>query len=308
MVLDKKNYGLTLNGNIGFNKNEIKSLGMMDNFTASSEWNYRKQADFMIATGGAVGTMWGYKSAGRYEVDDFERYDQISKKWILKEGVVDGSAVLGTLRPGMMKLENVDGSADNKVTTDDQTKIGDANPLHTGGFSINARAYGFDLTANFNWSYGNDIYNANKIEYTTTDKFKYRNMTSDMAWGNRWTDMDANGNLVTDAAELAAMNANTTMWSPYSNYVISDWAIEKGSFLRLSTLSLGYTLPKSVLQKVYIQNLRFYATIYNVFCWTNYSGFDPEVSSRTKTNLTPGVDYSAYPKSRQFLFGLNLTF
>ena len=136
----------------------------------------------------------------------------------------------------MMKLENVDGYADNKVTTDDQTKIGDANPLHTGGFSINARAYGFDLTANFNWSYGNDIYNANKIEYTTTDKFKYRNMTSDMAWGNRWTDMDANGNLVTDAAELAAMNANTTMWSPYSNYVISDWAIEKGSFLRLSTL------------------------------------------------------------------------
>lgn len=91
-------------------------------------------------------------------------------------------------------------------------------------------------------------------------------------------------------------------------FFLSDWAVEDGSFLRLSTLTLGYSLPKSLLSKVRIQNLRFYVTGYNLFCWTSYSGADPEVSTRRKTNLTPGVDYSAYPKSRSFVFGLNLSF
>jgi len=105
------------------------------------------------------------------------------------------------------------------------------------------------------------------------------------------------------------LNASTTMWSPYmTRHVFSDWAVEDGSFLRLNTLSLGYTIPKTVLSKVYLQNVRLYVSAYNVFVLTNYSGFDPEVSSRRNTGLTPGVDYSAYPKSRQLLFGINLSF
>jgi hypothetical protein len=93
-----------------------------------------------------------------------------------------------------------------------------------------------------------------------------------------------------------------------SRYVFSDWAVEDGSFLRLNTLTLGYTLPSSVINRWKIDNLRFYVTGYNVFVLTNYSGFDPEVSTRRKTALTPGVDYSAYPRSRQLVFGLNLNF
>jgi len=67
-------------------------------------------------------------------------------------------------------------------------------------------------------------------------------------------------------------------------------------------------LPKTLTQKAMIQSLRFYVTAYNVFCLTDYSGYDPEVSAVRKTNLTPGVDYSAYPKSRQFVVGFNLNF
>jgi TonB-dependent starch-binding outer membrane protein SusC len=93
-----------------------------------------------------------------------------------------------------------------------------------------------------------------------------------------------------------------------ARYVFSDWAVEDGSFLRLNTLTLGYTVPSSIVSKIKIQSLRFYATAYNVFIITDYSGFDPEVSTRRRTNLTPGVDYSAYPRSRQFVFGLNLNF
>jgi hypothetical protein len=131
-----------------------------------------------------------------------------------------------------------------------------------------------------------------------------------MADGKRWTNIDvATGTRVTDPTVLAGMNAGTTMWSPYmSKYVFSDWAVEDGSFLRLSTLTLGYTVPTILTKKLQIQNLRFYVTGYNVLLLTNYSGFDPEVSTRRKTALTPGVDYSAYPRSRQLVFGLNLNF
>lgn len=130
-----------------------------------------------------------------------------------------------------------------------------------------------------------------------------------MADGNRWTNLKEDGTISNDPAELTQMNANTTMWSPYmSRFVFSDWAVEDGSFLRLNTLTLGYTVPNEITNRINVQNLRFYVSGYNVFLWTNYSGFDPEVSTRRKTPLTPGVDYSAYPKSRSIVFGLNLSF
>jgi hypothetical protein len=114
---------------------------------------------------------------------------------------------------------------------------------------------------------------------------------------------------VNDPATLEAMNSTTSLWSPYvARAVFTDWAVEDGSFLRLNTLSLGYTIPSALTNKLNIQSLRFYVTGNNVAILTNYSGFDPEVSTRRKTNLTPGVDYSAYPKSRQLVFGLNLNF
>lgn len=96
------------------------------------------------------------------------------------------------------------------------------------------------------------------------------------------------GTICNDPTQLAAMNANTSMWSPWTQkYVLTDWAVEDGSFLRLATLSIGYTLPQTLTRKVGIQNLRFYATGYNLFCITNYSGFDPEVSTRTKSAIDP---------------------
>lgn len=309
VAIDKKDFGLSFGANIGFNKNKIKSLGIMNDFGAATEWASSEIGDdFWIATGGSVGKIYGYRSDGRYEVSDFTGYNSTSEKWEIDKNIApDASGVVGTIRPGSMKLKDLNG--DGKIDVNDREIIGDANPAHTGGFSISGRVYGFDLSANFNWSVGNDIYNANKVEFTETGKYQYRNMTSDMATGNRWTNLRPDGTISNDAAELSEMNKNTTMWSPFTDrMVFSDWAVEDGSFLRLNTLTLGYTLPKSVISKAKIQNLRFYATAYNVFCITNYSGYDPEVSTIRKTNLTPGVDYSAYPKSRQFIFGVNLNF
>jgi TonB-dependent starch-binding outer membrane protein SusC len=308
--LEREKYGFNVSFNIGFNRNEVKSLGMMENFGQNTNWASTEIGnDFQISVGNPVGMMYGYRSDGRYEVSDFQGYDESTEMWVLNEGVADGTAVVGAPSPGMMKLKDLTG--DGLVNIDDQETIGDASPKHTGGITLNGYAYGFDLTAAFSWSYGNDIYNANKIEYTSsTPRYQYRNLSAIMADGNRWTNIDpSTGDRVTDPQALASLNANTTMWSPYmARYVFSDWAVEDGSFLRLNTLTLGYTVPSSIVSKIKIQSLRFYATAYNVFIITDYSGFDPEVSTRRRTNLTPGVDYSAYPRSRQFVFGLNLNF
>ncbi len=306
VIVDKGDIRVNVGFNIGFNKNEIISLGTMQDFGQATGWASTEIGnDYWIAVGGSVGQMYGYQSDGRYEVSDFD-YDPETETWNLKEGVADATAVVGTLRPGMLKLKDITGN--DTITVADGSVIGNANPKNTGGFNLEAVAYGFDLSAQFNWSYGNDIYNANKIEYTT-GRYQFRNMIDIMADGKRWTNVNAAGELVNDPAELEALNANTTMWSPYmSRHVFSDWAVEDGSFLRLNTLTLGYSLPSQIVNKVKIQNLRFYVSAYNVFIWTNYSGFDPEVSTRRNTALTPGLDYSAYPKSRQILYGLNLTF
>lgn len=314
-AINKKNYGLSISGNIGFNKNKVKNLGSLSQYSASSRWAGTEiQDDYFVKPGESIGQIYGFKVAGRYEVSDFEGYDEASKKWVLKQGVSDDSQIIGSsyLRPGALKLVNMnegDGEGqDYIVNNDDRVKIGDTNPVATGGFNISGRLYGFDLNANFTYSIGNDVYNANKIEYTSASQYYYRNMLDIMADGKRWTNLNADGTICNDPEQLAAMNANTTMWSPYSKFVLSDWAIEDGSFLRLSTITLGYTLPQSLTKRVGINSLRFYATAYNVFCITGYSGFDPEVSTRNKDNMTPGVDYSAYPKSRQFVIGFNLNF
>lgn len=308
VAIDKKDFGLNINFNIGFNRNEIKSLGIMKDFGAETNWASTEIGnDFWVYKGGSVGEMYGYKSDGRYEVSDFQGYDQSAGEWILNEGVADNSSVIGEIRPGSMKLKDITG--EGSVTIDDRTIIGNANPKHTGGMVLSGRIYGFDLSAVFSWSYGNDIYNANKMQFTSSSKYQYRNMIDIMEDGKRWTNIDAAGEVVNDPLQLEEMNKNTTMWSPYmKSYAFSDWAVEDGSFLRLNTFTLGYRLPSSLLDKLRIKNLRFYTTCYNVFTITDYSGYNPEVSTRRKTALTPGVDYSAYPKSRQFIFGMNLNF
>lgn len=321
-AVNKKDWGIDLSGNLGVNKGKIKSIGDMSVFGAETRWASSEIGqEYKIRVGGQVGEIYGYQSAGRYEVSDFDHYDPASDTWVLKEGVADASAVIGTVRPGSMKLvdqatvTNEDGtkSGNGIIGEEDKVKIGNVNPDVTGGFALNARAYGFDLAANFNFSIGNQVYNANKIECTQTGKYQYRNMITEMADGKRWTNLNEDGTLCNDPEKLEEMNKNTTMWSPYttSKMVLTDWAIEKASFLRLNTLTLGYTIPQSLTKRIGINSLRFYATAYNVFTITSYTGFDPEsdcIKKKGQESLTPSCDYSGYPRSRSFVFGVNLNF
>jgi len=283
-------------------------LGGLKKITAQSYWASTEIGDdYVVEVGQPLGNMYGYKNDGFYTPEDFTWN---GSKWVLNEGVVDNSNVIGAsyLMPGAMKLKDLDG--DGKVTVADRTIIGNASPDITGGFNISAFIKGVDFSANFNYMIGNQVYNANKVEFTSSRKFNNRNLLESMKVSDRWTNIDWNtGELITDPAVLSQVNAGKTMWSPaVGNAVFSDWAVEDASFLRLQSVTLGYTLPEDLTKKIYIRRLRIYVTGTNLFCLTKYSGYDPEVDTRRTTPLTPGVDYSAYPKSIGFVAGLNLTF
>ena len=309
-IITKKDFSLNISANVSYNKNEVVSLSGLENISAKSGWAGGNQlnVDYLVEPGKPLGNMYGYVCDGFYTADDFTGY--VDGKWVLKDGVADDSSLIGTLMPGALKLKNIDGSDDNKITTADMKVIGNAMPDLTGGFSLSGYYKGFDFSANFNYMIGNDVYNANLIEFTSTRGQKNRNLINMMDVDKRWTMVDWNtGELITDLETLKTVNAGKTMWHPLINQgIFSDWAVEDGSFLRLQSLTIGYTLPENLTQKVHLKKTRVYVTGTNLFCLTGYSGYDPEVDTRRATPLTPGVDYSAYPKSIGFVAGLNLTF
>ena len=307
-LISKKDVSLNIGGNIAYNQNRVTDLGGLNSITAQSYWASTEIGDdYIVEVGQPLGNMYGFVSDGMYSVDDFT---WTGSKWALNDGVVDNSAIIGAnyMIPGAMKLKDLTG--DGKVTVADRKVIGNASPDFTGGFNFSGFLYGFDFSANFNYMIGNQVYNANKVEFTSSRKFSNRNLLNLMTVDQRWTNIDwATGEQISDPATLKSLNSGKTMWSPaIGTAVFSDWAVEDASFLRLQSVTLGYTLPEDLTQKAHIRRARVYVTGTNLFCLTKYSGYDPEVDTRRATPLTPGVDYSAYPKSIGFVAGLNLTF
>lgn len=332
-IVQKKNFTLDANFNIGFNKTNIDKLANgLESMPFQSNWastDNKNTDDYIAKVGEPVGQVYGWVCDGYYTTSDFDSYDMANKKYILKSGVATTSLEGGTIgiRPGAMKLRDISGPngvPDGTVDANDLTIIGDTNPLCQGGFGFSSTfLHGFDMTMNFTYSIGNDIYNANKI--ASSQRYRsgsYPNMLNTMRQGNSYSYMNPEtGTLMTSLEDLAYYNEGGNgkgakeYWSPYSFgdavVVPTDWAIEDGSFLRLQSVTLGYTFPKKWMRNFKIQNLRIYGTATNLFVLTGYSGYDPEVSSYARNNsysaLTPGIDYSSYPKSRGFTFGLNVT-
>jgi len=309
-IINKENFSWKIDANISSNKNTIVSLGntasaSANSYLTPSGWQ-NNLFDFLVQVGKPVGTYWGYVTAGRYEVSDFD-YNATTQAYTLKSGIASSAAVANGARPvqpGDLKLQDLNG--DGVIDTNDMTDLGNAQPKFYGGFSQTFRYKNWDLSLMFNFSVGNKVYNANKIEYTTQYLYKDNNMLAEVA--NRFQWFNSDGVKVTDPTTLAAMNANTTGFTPPAGaYFLHSYAIEDGSFLRLNNLTVGFSLPKGSLEAIGVKNFRLYATVNNLFTITGYSGFDPEANTR-RNPLTPGVDYSAYPRSRFILSGVDITF
>ena len=282
-----KNFEWSSSFNIAFNENKIVALNSGQNEMYSYvTWDtkYNNSAAYVSRVGEPAGSMFGYVYDGVYQVEDFE-YDAATDKYTLKEGIpyyIEGT------QPGDPKYRNTNG--DDKIDESDRVVIGNGQPLHTGGFSNNFTWKGFDLNIFFQWSYGNDILNANRLAFENGASGN-RNMFK--AFKNRWTFENQN----TDMPRAKAQG-NTVYNSRY---------VEDGSFLKLRNISLGYTFPKSVLRKMHLSNLRIYLSAENIATITNYQGMDPEVSVRHSV-LTPGFDWSSYPRAFNASLGLNITF
>jgi TonB-dependent starch-binding outer membrane protein SusC len=252
-----------------------------------------------------VGLMYGFVADGWYKIEDFD-YNATTQIYTLKTGVPNATNISGTMRPGALKIKDLNG--DGQITTDgDRQVIGNATPDFIGGWNNQFQYKGFDMSVFVNFTYGNDVYNANDIEWTD-GTFPNLNILSKMK--NRWTNIDAAGVQVKDPVALAALNANAQIWSPVNSqrYFVKSTQIEDGSFLRVNNITMGYTLPLAWTSRLKIQNLRVYGTVNNLKVFTKYAGFDPEVATRNSDPLTPGVDFAAYPRARVFVFGVNATF
>lgn len=338
VIVEKKDFGLNFNFNIAYNRNKIKKLAM-DNPWAQNDWagsTLSKYENYFIEEGGRLGELYGFKMDGFYTVYDPNtgKGDLIwnGRAWELVDGVVNNSYTLfgGNLKPGVAKVQ-VDENGDPL-----KQRLGNTVAPTTGGFGLDGRFKGFDFNIFFSYSLGNKIVNGTKLANAgyLGSKRGY-NLVADFDIANRYTWIDPNNGLnlsSPNAATLAlyctpdeiangdysglynrlnAINQNANIYNPcgVSNIQLMDYAVENASFLRLQTLTVGYTLPKKWVRKAYLQNVRIYVTGQNLFCLTDYKGYDPEVDTSSKRNpMTPGVDYAAYPKSRTYVAGINITF
>lgn len=284
-----KDFTWTSDFNIAFNKNEVLELAenqLSLTTAARFDQNYNSQPSYIAKVGLPMGMMYGYIYEGTYKYDDFVKS---GSSYTLKDNVPYFSSEANT-QPGMPKYKDVNG--DGIIDTNDRTIIGRGLPIHTGGFTNSFTYKGFDLSVFFQWSYGNDIMNANRLFFENAGGKKDLNQFA--SYANRWTPENPESDI--PAATKSA-----------SNNVISSRIIEDGSYLRLKTVTLGYTFPKALIAKAKLSNARVYVAAQNLWTWTSYSGYDPEVSVRNSA-LTPGLDFSSYPRAFTLSFGVNLGF
>lgn len=320
-LIRKDDLNLSLDVNIGKNDFTIVELdGTTERFERSN-WastDLNNINDFYLKLGGRLGDIYGYETDGFYTASDFASYDPVSGEYVLNEGVPSSGAVVGNtkIRPGFLKLKDLNG--DGEINADDRTVIGNTTPDFQGGFGINLNYKNFDLSSFLNFQVGNDVYNTGKIQYNQFRRVTFGNMLDTMSSSNRYSYVDIDGSytgvaggLVTDLGTLDQMNQGKNIWSHGSHgiagAVIHSWAVEDGSFLRLNNLTIGYTLPEDISKKMGVSRFRIFATGRNLKIWTKYSGYDPEVDN-IKNPLTPGVDYSSFPRSRSYTVGINLNF
>ncbi len=317
-LIRKQDFTWNANFNISFNKNEIVGLGVnQTQFFPAASWGVSGQpTDYIQRIGYPVGSIYGLVTAGFYTTDDFN-WNPGTGVYTLRPGVASNASIIGTVMPGSIKFADLNGDGVVDINNDRRI-IGDPTPNCTGGLNNQFVFKNWDMSMFMNFSLGNDIYNANKIELTNAYSIN-SNMLEMM--NGRYMTINADGQrvLYTNGSNqavgiapdlLSELNKNATIWQPLRGsgaFYPHSWAIEDGSFLRINNVTLGYTFPVKKLMGMRMSRLRAYFTANNLAVLTNYTGYDPEVSVRSNP-LTPGLDYSAYPKSRSFVFGVNASF
>ncbi|MEA4937393.1 MAG: TonB-dependent receptor [Paludibacter sp.] len=287
--LQTKKFKWTSNFNISFNKNKV--LELSDNQLSMLSNGYFDQnfaaKNYIAKIGYPIGMMYGYIYEGTYKVDDFS-YD--GAIYTLNPGIARYTSENNT-QPGYPKYADI--NEDGVIDSNDQTFIGRGEPIHIGGFTNNFEYAGFDLSIFLQWSYGANILNANRLMFESGYN-KRKDLNQFASYADRWT-------FDNQDSDIPRVSASS------SNGLFSSRIIEDGSFIRLKTLSLGYTISPKLLKQFKISKARAYVSAQNLFTLTKYTGYDPEVSIRN-TAITPGLDFSSYPRAASMNIGINVSF
>lgn len=288
--IQTKDFSWTSSFNISFNRNKVLSLNDDEPSLASRvNWgNFNNAYPYIAIPGHPIAMFYGHIFDGVYQYTDF---DKVGESYILKDGVPNNGNAREKIQPGDIKFKDI--NRDGVVNDYDLTIIGNPNPKHIGGFGNNFQYKNFDLNVFFQWSYGGDVLNANRIEFEGGDPNARTSLNMFASFADRWTPENQTNELYRIGGQGPAVYSSRT--------------IEDGSFLRLKTVSLGYRLPNTWLKKINIKSLRVYASAQNLITWTKYSGPDPEVSTRP-TALTPSFDWSPYPRPRTITLGVDISF
>lgn len=273
----KKNwedFGLSLNGNFSTNQNKV--LRLEDDV----EWREFSSLHSMgtvsrLQVGKSVGTFYGYTYGGV-----FQNQAQINS-YVNSAGAM----LLPNAKPGDFIWQ--DNNGDGKITEDDMVDIGSSLPKFTYGFTVNMNYKNFDLMVFAQGQGGNKILQGLR----RLDMLDANYQTSIL---NRWTGEGSTND-----------NPRVTRDDPNGNYSkMSSYYLQKGDYLRIKLISLGYTLPKDVTTKFGANKVRIFVTGENVFTFTKYTGYDPEIAGGNEY----GIDRAYYPQARTFLFGANIQF
>ena len=288
--IQTRNFVWTSSFNISFNDNKVLSLNEDEpSLPTRITWgNFNNVYPYIAIPGQPIAMFYGYLFDGIYQYEDF---DKVGEKYVLKTGVPNNGNERSAIQPGDIRYKDING--DGVVNTYDQTIIGNPNPIHIGGFNNSFQYKNLDVSIYFQWSYGGDVMNANRIVFEAGEPTARQSLNMFASYADRWTPENPSNTLYRAGGQGPA--------------VYSDRTIEDGSFLRLKTLSIGYRFPTKWMQAIKIKSLRIYLSGQNLFTWTKYTGFDPEVSIRP-TALTPSFDWSSYPRAMTITGGLELTF
>jgi TonB-linked SusC/RagA family outer membrane protein len=269
-VFRTKTFNWNISGNITWNKNLVTKLSGQPFAAGFASW---------VQEGQPLGAFRGFKT----------------EKIFQTQAEITGAPFQSTLtRPGDIKF--VDFDKDNTITTADQVILGNAQPKYFGGLTNSFSYKGFELSILAQFQVGHKVYNntrafaegmANSVfgQWATTLK--------------RWTPANAHNDIRYPRAVFA---------DPNNNRRASNRWLENGSYLRIRNINFGYSFPEAITNKMRISRLKVYVQGQNLFTWTKYSGFDPEISTFGETTTAPGTDFLTFPVPRIISFGLNVTF
>ncbi len=290
------------------NRNKVKELDDANRvYYRNLYWYSEFQTATQTLAGQPLGLFYGYVTEGIFkdQADILSHAVQLDPNGEGKN-FVDKRAGIWI---GDVKFKDLNG--DGKITTEDQTVIGDPNPDFTFGFN-NSFSWGpFDLIVYFTGSYGADILNYSRVQIEGMTNV-YANQAATVFDRAQYALRDPNGSEL-DPANVYLANPGTDIPRPTTtdnnrNNRMSDRFIEDGSYLRLQNVRLGYTLPNTLTKRFRIEKLRLYVNAQNVKTFTNYSGYDPEIGAFNQDPLLQNVDMGRYPTPRVYTFGLDVDF